>query len=666
MKLFLIVFLLAVVCLAVAAGLAPPPGPPKPPGPPGPPIRTTTTTSTVRTTTTPVTTTTVRPIKTRKPKKTTATTTTTSQPTTSTTATTSTTRPSPTTTVNPTTTTTAPPTVTCTAVANSAISESPCGTCTPLSSTNGTIESLHFPNDYGVYFPNISYINCLYTITASPGRKIKLTFINKFVVDQNNDFITIYDGMAPNGTILADSLTGYVLPPAPFTTVTTNQMVVSFKTDKNNVGLPFRFRPAGWQANYTIVPISAATTTTKVASSSTLSTTTKTTPTPSGPILLNCTVYDPACGNVCTNVTSSGTGVVQSPNFPGDYGNKDRACVVIITAPVGWMIQLKFTTFNLETDVAYVDVHDDSVYLLSATTGNTIPALVPATINKMYITFQCSASTKPSTAIYNWQATFSVTSQGSSCSVDDPACGTMCTNVTSAGGVVQSGNFPGDYGNWDGNCGVTITTPAGWMIQLNFTTFNLETDKANVYVFADSVYLLPYTTGNTIPALVPTTTDAMEVGFLIGTSSKPSNAIYNWQATFSVSSQGSSCYVHDPAACGNMCTNATSAGTGVVQSPNFPADYGSDNMYCRVTVIVPAGKKIQLTFTTFNLETGKGLIKVFDRETNYLSRVNGVSGSTAPEAVTTRSNSVNMEFISSRSTKPNSAIYNWQATYTAA
>jgi hypothetical protein len=58
----------------------------------------------------------------------------------------------------------------------------------------------------------------------------------------------------------------------------------------------------------------------------------------------------------------------------------------------------------------------------------------------------------------------------------------MCTNVTSAGGVVQSGNFPGDYGNWDGNCGVTITTPAGWMIQLNFTTFNLETDKANVYV----------------------------------------------------------------------------------------------------------------------------------------------------------------------------------------
>ncbi len=55
-------------------------------------------------------------------------------------------------------------------------------------------------------------------------------------------------------------------------------------------------------------------------------------------------------------------------------------------------------------------VDDDYVNLLSATTGNTIPSLVPATINKMNIRFQCSiTSSKPSTAIYNWQATFSVT-----------------------------------------------------------------------------------------------------------------------------------------------------------------------------------------------------------------------------------------------------------------
>jgi hypothetical protein len=58
-----------------------------------------------------------------------------------------------------------------------------------------------------------------------------------------------------------------------------------------------------------------------------------------------------------------------------------------------------------------------------------------------------------------------------------------------------------------------------------------------------------------------------------------------------------------------MCTNVTSAGTGVVQSPNFPGDYGNDRE-CHVNIVVPAGKRIRLTFTTFNLEIDKGEISV--------------------------------------------------------
>jgi hypothetical protein len=56
----------------------------------------------------------------------------------------------------------------------------------------------------------------------------------------------------------------------------------------------------------------------------------------------------------------------------------------------------------------------DGPALLPLLTGNAIPALVFTTINKMYIGFWWQlywrfASSKPSTAIYNWQATFSVT-----------------------------------------------------------------------------------------------------------------------------------------------------------------------------------------------------------------------------------------------------------------
>jgi hypothetical protein len=59
-----------------------------------------------------------------------------------------------------------------------------------------------------------------------------------------------------------------------------------------------------------------------------------------------------------------------------------------------------------------------------------------------------------------------------------------------------------------------------------------------------------------------------------------------------------------------MCTNVTSAGTGVVQTSNFPGDYGNEDVYCQVNIVVPAGKRIRLTFTTFNLETGKADIIV--------------------------------------------------------
>ncbi len=54
----------------------------------------------------------------------------------------------------------------------------------------------------------------------------------------------------------------------------------------------------------------------------------------------------------------------------------------------------------------------------------------------------------------------------------------------------------------------------------------------------------------------------------------------------------------------------TSAGSGVVQSRNFPGDYGKESRNCYVTIVVPAGKRIQLTFTTFNVETGKAEIFV--------------------------------------------------------
>ncbi|EFX67205.1 hypothetical protein DAPPUDRAFT_115656 [Daphnia pulex] len=141
-------------------------------------------------------------------------------------------------------------------------------------------------------------------------------------------------------------------------------------------------------------PSQTATTTAKPTTTTTSTTTAKATTTTPLPILFNCSVDNP--------------GVVQSPNFPGDYGNEDRRCRVTITAPAGWLIQLNFTTFNVEIDKAYVQVSGDMGQpIMGGTNGNEIPGVV-ATTNAMSIGFFCFVSQKPSNDIYNWQATFSV------------------------------------------------------------------------------------------------------------------------------------------------------------------------------------------------------------------------------------------------------------------
>ncbi|EFX73251.1 hypothetical protein DAPPUDRAFT_110058 [Daphnia pulex] len=229
-----------------------------------------------------------------------------------------------------------------------------------------------------------------------------------------------------------------------------------------------------------------------------------------------------------------------------------------------------------------------------------------------------------------------------------------CTVDNPAGGVVQSPNFPGDYGSDERQCIITITAPAEWMIQLNFTTFNLEAEHGYVSAADDSSALMRSITGNTIPAVVPATTKEMIIHSLYSTSYKPADAVYNWQATFSVTFQTLPFSRLDRA-------EGVLVPFSIQQSPNFPGDYGNGRE-CEIIIVVPAGKRIQLAFTTFNLETKKGEIDVRDRKTTYLSQV---TGNTAPAVVTTTSNIVYMAFNSYFSTKPNTATYKWQATYTA-
>ncbi|XP_046462724.1 CUB and sushi domain-containing protein 2-like isoform X2 [Daphnia pulex] len=332
------------------------------------------------------------------------------------------------------------------------------------------------------------------------------------------------------------------------------------------------------------------------------------------------------------------------------------------------------TTTSVKTTTSFKPRTTTKTTTRATTTRTTSTTLVPPTTARTTAAPTTSTGRTDTTAASSSVTTTTAAETTTTpspvlfdCFVSDPACGNMCGNVTSTTtGVVQSPDFPGNYENYNKKCYVIITAPAGWMIQLKFTDFNVETNVCSVYVADYVTYLLPPTSGNTIPALVPATTGSMEIGYEFSASSKTNTMTsgQRWQANFSVTSQGSSCSVQDPLACGNMCGDGTSIGTGVVQSPNFPADYGNKDRYCAVTIVVPAGKQIRLEFTTFNLDDNYGFIDVADTGSLYLS---GATGSLTPAVVTTTSNIVYIFFSSHASSafSVSTSIYNWRATYTA-
>ena len=60
-----------------------------------------------------------------------------------------------------------------------------------------------------------------------------------------------------------------------------------------------------------------------------------------------------------------------------------------------------------------------------------------------------------------------------------------------------------------------------------------------------------------------------------------------------------------PACCHEGCGTCTtvSSTSGTIQSPNYPDDYGTGRD-CAYNIVAPAGRKIKLTFTSFNVNGG--------------------------------------------------------------
>ncbi|XP_057380744.1 tolloid-like protein 2 [Daphnia carinata] len=118
-----------------------------------------------------------------------------------------------------------------------------CGECRTITDDGGVIVSPNFPDEYD---PNL---NCLYTLKAPLGMKIRLTF-TEFLVNKCCDFITVFDGLA---NPLQIAMNGQDIPPPVMSP--SNRMAIKFTTSVDHalINATKDAEPARWQAIYTFV-----------------------------------------------------------------------------------------------------------------------------------------------------------------------------------------------------------------------------------------------------------------------------------------------------------------------------------------------------------------------------------------------------------------------------
>ncbi|CAG2059558.1 unnamed protein product [Timema podura] len=285
---------------------------------------------------------------------------------------------------------------------------------------------------------------------------------------------------------------------------------------------------------------------------------------------------------VCGGIYKLSSGTIQTPAHPDTYPPGTECRWVISTNP-GKVIQLTFTTFNLEdgsysTDCPFdsVTVYDNSSIpntggIMGKFCGNTIPPVLTSVGNMITINFKSDFSRQMEGFSANY---ITIDTSTNSCVIVAKkrlyklvfcvlaVCG---GNYFSATGMIRSPNYPNGYPR-NKNCVWKITAPSGQQIMLNVTDFKLEHhhmckfDYLEINGFKLSLHII------------------------MGQHSAPLR-----QALLSLFSV-------------NVAGGLWPALVGSIVSPNYPQPY-NHKAECLWKVIVSRGSAIQMVFVDLDLES---------------------------------------------------------------
>lgn len=207
------------------------------------------------------------------------------------------------------------------------------------------------------------------------------------------------------------------------------------------------------------------------------------------------------------------------------------------------------------------------------------------------------------------------------------------TNLTTQNGTFTDGSGALNYNN-NANCKWVIAPAGATKINLNFTSFNTQSNIDKVYVYngPDETYpLLATWWGNTLPTTISTTDGigAMCVKFV----SDASINLSGWSANYSST-------LISP-----TCSGITSliTPTGSFDDGSGIANY-TNNQECYWYIAPPCATSVTLNFSTINTELNYDKIYVFD-SLNYTNLIGTCTGNSIPNSITSTTGKMLVVFV---------------------
>ncbi|CAL1529132.1 unnamed protein product [Lymnaea stagnalis] len=358
-----------------------------------------------------------------------------------------------------------------------------------------------------------------------------------------------------------------------------------------------------------------------------------------------------------TDVTLTGNrGQIASPKYPSEYPQYSSYRWTIGVAQ-NMSVRITFETIAIQGSYGYTTCLHDYVEFFDGpqVTGTTLgrfcginlPESFESTTNEVTVVFVSDGYLELSGFLFTWEAVLSSDLRPSVTPYSQPTvsgCGgnLVASNVSQE---LTTPGYPGLYAN-NLDCYWTVVVPLGYRVLATIQNISLEVNSICSWDYVEFLGNSQYSA-----RLGKKYCKAEDAGVLVQSNSNL--LTIHFRTDESIQYQGVSISLLQG------CGGYMPISTGIISSPNYPADYPSQQN-CSWKVSVNTGKTIRLTFDQpFNIaDTGicsNDYLKLLNGFTqtspplivNGSSNTNGTyCGMTAPQGLTTSSSYLFAQFVS--------------------